>query len=624
MMTEEDILRKTSRYRTAQNLDPNDLKLRRSTATPKVFSSTGTLNTPSKNVIKEHHSSKQENFNRMRSTSSVPTYSKISSSTPSSPLTKTNNVTPKKENKTTPSLLDTAKKKKKEGSKKDKVKKADKKKDKKEKKVKDKKKKSSKGKGKNDSIIEENEQVDDSNNMDNVNNNQEMVIPKINILSIKEDNNELNVYQEKGSISPSIKNNTNEDDVESINIDAITEVLCKFVKESVNSDLGKPFSDFRPVLEATKELSTTLKQAFEVAEIYSNTLDQDKKALLLNINETLKSEVKNLFISIRTPYDLKPLRQTTKKLVEIVHELYVCLESVNYDDTISLMRNVVYKLKQFVVKAKDFKDDELQNESSSLVTSSMELCSLIHDYVFINALSKMNKRSLNERCCEVIQSIRSLILSVKKVNQDPMNQDFTNGMNSTLNTTAEHIKEITRCLKDEKMLKESPDQLEQFDIGFIKADPNKIESLFNKASAIIANAKSKYMSYTNNELGKEENELLSILTLQAQLFKHISSALQNENYQLLMGAALITSENVTRISSIILPISDQCKNNLLIQEIVQCLENSIRCAIQLKIICASISVNPSSMDHKEHLAHTILIWAGYLSFLLDAFRRAVY
>lgn len=663
-MTEDDILRLTSRTRSNLNLNPDDLKLRRSTAQPSKTTAFNTLTPQSNKTQPAPHISKQENYNRMRSTSSVPTYT--ANSVPNSPVSKSTYtmVNEKKgtEKTVTPNILEATKKKK--ASKKDKQKKKDK--SKKEEKLREKeekqREKEEKNREKKDEKKEQKSKTKSKESKSKEEKSKKKSKKKLKsepkkeafevrlqpiyeenaLQEVVEESEEDEYYEEtvshtkEGSYTeaqsntyPSSTPRSMDEEIEPVNIDAITEVLCKFVKEAVHRNLGNKFSDFGPLFQATKEISTTFKQTHDIAERFATTLDEDHSERLLSINHTMKTElVADLYEAIKAinqiPPNLVPLKSVVQKLTNLVHELYVCLESVEFSDVMASLQSTVLKMKQFVTAAKMLTEETFQYSSSSLVVTSMELCSFIHDYVFIDARSKTNKRLMNESCFNTIQSIRSLIISIKNVNSSPNNEDYSRNMTVVLKTTAEHIRTMSKCLKDEDTLRQQAELVDQIDKDFKPMEFGDVESLFIKAIGLIANARSKYTSKSNNILSAEEKSLMDIVLSQSQLLKHIVSSLSQEKFELLMGAVLLTSENVTKMSEIILPISDSCMNPLLVQEIAQCLENSIRCAIQLKIISASISVNPRSPELQEHIGYTVLMWGGFLSFLLDAVWRATH
>lgn len=423
--------------------------------------------------------------------------------------------------------------------------------------------------------------------------------------------------------------NYNNPDIEPVNIDLVTSSMCVFIKEAINKDLGKLSSDIRPLFNATKELSVSLKETYRVTEIYSTVLsDYNRKKLLLT-NEKLKTDiVDGLFTAIKAIHqdsrNVQPLKKVIKNLADIIHELYICLEGVNVHDAFSALQTHTLKMKDFVIEAKEMSEDNFQNSMSLLVVSTMEMCSFVIDYSFINTKTKTNRRILYESCVNISQMTRSLIVHMLNLRADLKNEGHKRNLTSCLKSIAEQIRTISKCIKDENNIRQSIYLIDQCDLSYTALEDKELDSLFVKATSIIANARSKYISKSKAQIAKDEKELLAHVATIIQLFKYLSSALFDCNYELLMGTVILITENISKISDIVFPIIDTCLNSVVVQEIVQCLENLIRSQIQLKILSSKISVNNEISEYKDPFGYTVMISGIFLMFLLDACYRATH
>lgn len=416
---------------------------------------------------------------------------------------------------------------------------------------------------------------------------------------------------------------------ETVDIDLICTVMCRFIKEAIDKGLGLPFSDFRPLFHVTKDLSNALKKTYTAVEASADIFDENRRVSLLMINERLKTDiVKGLFKAIKSIQDpshnLVPLSEVSKSLSSLVFDLYNCIEEVTFDQLLLTLQAATLQMKDIVRNGKKMTQEEFNLATANTLICSLELIHFVQTYVFIRANTKTFKRTLLESCFSYWQSMRSLLIQLQQHRTDPGESILSPQATTTLKKVADLIRTISKIIKEEENVTHQPYSVEFIDKDYKPYGVDEISILFIRATSLIANARSKYMTKSRNMLARDEKDFMESVSMLTQVLNHLGTALISKHFEPLIASIQQIDEHLKEISQIIFPIIDTAIDDNTSQELVHAMDNTIRCMIQLKILAAKIATNPSSIDFHEDFAHIVLLFGVYISLLVDTSWKLVH
>ena len=423
-------------------------------------------------------------------------------------------------------------------------------------------------------------------------------------------------------------------DNDAVNLDALTEAMAKVMREANSPLLGTPNFEIKALLDATKTLSTTLKSILAVSEVYSLTLESEQAGEeFKSITEALRTETARSLVSAIKAVtvdsaNVKPLKSAMAELSVSVARLYKCLESASGAVVVEMLQTVVIHLRSVVSAAKSSETrEEMQSSCSQAVVITMRLCSLVQDFAFANCKSLRNKRSLYDSAFALAQSVRGLVVAALGVFADPKSETHSNGMAQMLKTAAEYVRAISRTLREEDTFVANPRLAVEADHTLEPAPQDVVLAYLRKGCGLMANAKDKYVARATSgglALADDEKQILGVAVHQAQHVASLMEALPANDMPRLTQMAVSTGSSLSQLQRLLQPLLDTCLDEELIDEIVACLENSIRCGIQVKILASLIASHASSAEYRLQLAQMCQIWGVYSTLLLDAVWRAVH
>jgi hypothetical protein len=419
-------------------------------------------------------------------------------------------------------------------------------------------------------------------------------------------------------------------EADAVNLDALTDAMAKVVREAVSPLLGTPNFEIKALLEATKVLSTTLKSILSVSDVYALTLDSPEAGReFTKITESLRTEIaKSLVLAIKSvtvnSNDVEPLKRAMADLSEHVSRLYKCLESASPASVVENLQGVVVTLRSVVSASKSESKETYQQASSQAVIVTMRLCSLVQDFAFASCKSLRNQRSLVDSAFALAQSVRGLIIAANGVLADPKSEQHANGMAQMLKTAAEYVRSVSRTLREEEMYTANPKLAQENDSMLEPAPQEVVLAYLRKGCGLMANAKDKYVAKSTVGLANDEKQVLSLIVSQAQLVATLMDALAASDMTRVTQIAVSTGSSMSSLQRLLQPILDTCLDQDLVEETVVCLENVIRCGIQVKILASLIASHSNSSEYRLQLAQTCQLWGVYNTLLLEAVWRAAH
>lgn len=420
---------------------------------------------------------------------------------------------------------------------------------------------------------------------------------------------------------------------DAVNLDALTDAMARVMREAVSPLLGTPNFEIKSLLEATKALSSTLKSILSVSEVYSLTLETEEAGReFKEITDGLRSETaRSLVEAIKAvtvdSSNIKPLKLAMVELSERVESLYKVLEAVSGASVVEILQLVVVNLRAVVSASKTSQTkEEMQNACSQAVLMTMRLTSLVQDFAFAKTISVRNRRSLYDSAFALAQSVRGLVVAATGVFADPRSEQHASGMAQMLKTAAEFVRAISRTLRDEDSILSNPKFASELDHLLEPAPHDIVVAYLRKGCGLMANAKDKYLAKASSasiDIAYDEKQILSVIVSQAQLIASLIDALPSD-FPSLLQSAVSAGQSMSLLQKLIQPILDTCLDSYIVDETVSCLENAIRCSIQVKILASLIASHSSSSEYRLQLAQMCQLWGVYSCLLLEAVWRAVH
>jgi hypothetical protein len=416
---------------------------------------------------------------------------------------------------------------------------------------------------------------------------------------------------------------------DAVNLDALTDATCKVIREAVSPLLGTPNFEIKALLDATKILSTTIKSILGVSEVYALTLeDPEAGAVFTEITNALRTETaRSLVLAIKSltikADDVDPLKKAMKDLAAHVGKLYKCLESVSPSAVVEMLQNVVVNLRTVVNEAKADSPARFQTSASQAVLITMRLCSLVQDFAFGSCVSVRSQRSLMDSAFALAQSVRGLIIAAQGVSNDPKSEQHNNGMAQMLKTAAEYVRAISRTIREEETFAANKKLGLENDHMLEPASHDIVSAYLRKGCGLMANSKDKYIAKSPGQsLASDERQILNTTVSQAQNVAAFMEALGPDETCKMMQTAVSIGSTMSTFQRLMQPLLDTTTDEALSEEMVVCLENVIRCGIQVKVLSSLIVSHSPNSEFKLQLGQTCQLWGVYQTLLLDATWRA--
>jgi len=413
--------------------------------------------------------------------------------------------------------------------------------------------------------------------------------------------------------------------VTNVNIDDITDALCKIIKVTCGSDFGTPQFDMKKLFEEIKLFSAGLRLTFVASKKFAAKLKDKSKATKIiavssYIEETL---VKELLESIKKitadPKDTSGLRVCLSRFTDEFWKLYTSCESISIEDIVlSLQTTVIWTRK--LVKAAEGEDTsqtESFEEICDVVASEViQLTSLILEHSFANFKSPELQHSLYESCHVVSQASRGLLLAAIAV-RTSKDERAQRTLTLLLKKIAEQVRVIALHIKPDP----KPPPIQQ---PLVSSNAQ----LFDECVKILSNAKDRYYVRSPDiPLMNEEKELLLIVAEQIEQIKHLKSSYHAEprKKDTLIEAVLALTFSLTKVSQIVHPICVVCSNSLLADQLLLTLESLVRCSIQMKLLtCSAVHDDRNSCLSSQVLGYVVRAWGSYMAYLLEATYKALH
>lgn len=407
--------------------------------------------------------------------------------------------------------------------------------------------------------------------------------------------------------------------------------MAKVLREATSPLLGTPNFEIKALLEATKVLSTTLKSIMNVSEFYAQTLETPEAgAEFKKVTEALRTETaRSLVLAIKAvtvnSTDTEPLKKAMIELSVNVSRLYKCVEFPTATVVVENLQGVVSILRSLVSIARvETAKETFQHECSAAVITTMRLCSLVQDFGFASCKSVRNQRSLTDSAFALAQSLRGLVMAASGLQVDAKSETHANALAQMLKTAAEYVRAISRTLREEESFIANPRLAQENDHMLEPAPQDVVIAYLRKGCGLMANAKDKYVAKSTVGLANDEKQVLSLVVSQAQLVATLMEALPQHDMTRVTQTAVSIGASMSSLQRLLQPLLDTCLDQDLIEETVTCLENIIRCGIQVKILCCLVASHTSSSEYRLQLSQMCQLWGIYTVLLLDAVYRALH
>jgi hypothetical protein len=419
-------------------------------------------------------------------------------------------------------------------------------------------------------------------------------------------------------------------EADAVNLDALTDAMAKVAREAASPLLGTANFEIKALLEATKVLSTTLKSILNVSEVYALTLETPEAgAEFTKITEALRTETaRSLVLAIKAvtvnASDVEPLKRAMVELAVNVARLYKCLEYAAPASVVENLQGVVAALRTVVSASRHETAEVFRRECSLAVVTTMRLCSLVQDFAFASCKSVRNQRSLTDSAFALAQSLRGLLAAAQGVHSDPKSEQHAQSLAQMLKTAAEYVRAISRTLREEESYTTNPKLAHDNDHMLEPAPQEVVLAYLRKGCGLMANAKDKYVAKCTVGLANDEKQVLNLIVSQAQLVATLMEGIGALDMTRITQTAVSTGLSMSTLQRLLQPLLDTCFDQDLVDETVVCLENVIRCGIQVKMLCALIASHPTSSEYRLQLSQMCQLWGIYSTLLLEAVYKALH